>query len=199
MFSLTSCVLLSVPSPRERLSRLRVLWTDLTPERPSALLLVISVGLPVPPVAGTPTRWSQVPFGSPKFSSFLSTHTTLLCRPRQTLGMLTKTHSLCRLPIVRDRRHLLKNGSHHSSWITGLYQASGSAVFPVVYVFHCVRFNEVVQLLLPVFCVPVSRLIGVADIPSLMPRFSLFDGIPQTCLSYLLPHRNTRYDWLVRP
>ena len=50
-----------------------------------------------------------------------------------------------------------------------------------------------------VFCVPVSRLVGVAGIPSPTPRFSLLDGIPQTCLNYLLHHCNTQYEWLVKP
>ena len=48
-------------------------------------------------------------------------------------------------------------------------------------------------------CVPSSRLIEVAVIPSSMPRFFSFDGISQTCFSVLLHHCNTRYEWLVRP
>jgi hypothetical protein len=37
---------------------------------------------------------------------------------------------------------------------SGLYQASGSAVFPVAYVVPCVRFNDVVRSLMSDVCVP---------------------------------------------
>src|SRR3989304_2169025 len=49
------------------------------------------------------------------------------------------------------------------------------------------------------FCVPVSRLIEVAVIPSSTPRFSLSTVTSLTCFSVLLHHCNTRYEWLVRP
>jgi len=39
----------------------------------------------------------QEPSGPPKFSTLLSTHTTLYGGPRQILGKLTKTLPLCRL------------------------------------------------------------------------------------------------------
>jgi len=60
--------------------------------------------------------------------------------------------------------------------ITGLYQASGNTVSLVACVVPCVRFNEVVRSLMSEICVPVSRFVEVAGIPSPTPRFSLFDG-----------------------
>jgi len=39
-----------------------------------------------------------------------------------------------------------------------------------------VRFHDVVRTLMSEVCVPVSRLVEVADIPSPTPRFSLSDG-----------------------
>ncbi len=44
--SCAGCAALSLPSPCGRLSRLRVLWSDLTPHRPSGVLR--SVGTPYP-------------------------------------------------------------------------------------------------------------------------------------------------------
>src|SRR3989304_654840 len=46
--SFASCVLLSAPSPCERLSRLGVLWADLTPGGSSACLLFLSAQLTCP-------------------------------------------------------------------------------------------------------------------------------------------------------
>ena len=43
----------------------------------------------------------------------------------------------------------------------------------MAYVVPCVRFNDVVRTLTAEFCVPVSRFIEVAVVPSSMPRFSL--------------------------
>jgi len=44
-----------------------------------------------------------------------------------------------------------------------------------------------------------GRLVEVADIPASTPRFSHLTVTPQTGLSGLLHHCNTRYEWLVRP
>jgi len=43
----------------------------------------------------------------------------------------------------------------------------------VAYVVPCVRFNDVVRSLAAEICVPVSRLVEVAVVPSSTPRFSL--------------------------
>ena len=43
----------------------------------------------------------------------------------------------------------------------------------MAYVVPCVRFNDVVRSLTAEICIPVSRLIEVAVVPSSMPRFSL--------------------------
>ena len=62
---------LSAPSPCERLSRLRVLWADPTPDRLRfSYLLFQSTYL-----------LSQERIGSPKFLTFLSTHATLFVDP----------------------------------------------------------------------------------------------------------------------
>ncbi len=55
--SCAGCAALSPPSPCGRLSRLRVLWSDLTPHRPSGVLR--SVGTPYPHEGDD--RVSQVP------------------------------------------------------------------------------------------------------------------------------------------
>jgi len=81
--------------------------------------------------AGT-LRVSQVPDAS--------RHTYhALDGPRQALGELTLTFSLCWLRTPLSPRHL------HYSPLTRLYQASGSAVSPTVYVIRCVRFNYSVR------------------------------------------------------
>ena len=69
----------------------------------------------------------------------------------------------------------------------------------MAYLVPCVRFNDVVRSLTAELCVPVSRLIEVAVVPSSTPRFSLLTVTSQTDLSDFLHHCNTRYDWLVRP
>ena len=43
----------------------------------------------------------------------------------------------------------------------------------MAYVVPCVRFNDVVRSLAAEICVPVSRLVEVAVVPSSTPRFSL--------------------------
>src|ERR1035437_9640638 len=71
-----------------------------------------------------------------------------------------------------------------SGLITGLHQASGSAVFLVAYVVPCARFNEVVQQLMQYF---VSLFPGSLELlTSLLQRqgFLSFDGSPLTNLSY---------------
>ena len=64
----------------------------------------------------------------------------------------------------------------------------------MAYVVLCVRFNDVVRTLMADICVPVSRLIEVAVIPSSTPRFSLATVTSQTDFSVLLHHCNTRYE-----
>ena len=43
----------------------------------------------------------------------------------------------------------------------------------MAYVVPCVRFNDVVRSLTAVICIPVSRLVEVAVVPSSTPRFYL--------------------------
>ena len=69
----------------------------------------------------------------------------------------------------------------------------------MAYVVPCVRFNDVVRTLTAEFCVPENRLVEVAVVPPSTPRFSLSTVTSQTCMSVLLHHCNTRYEWLVRP
>jgi hypothetical protein len=69
----------------------------------------------------------------------------------------------------------------------------------VAYVVPCVRFNDVVRTLMAEICVPVSRLVEVAVVPSSTPRFSLSTVTSLTNISVLLHPCNTRYEWLVRP
>jgi len=141
----------------------RVLWADLTPGWPSASLLLLGRGsLPgyihhawgpayfrfrvSPSVAHCPyphafpgaNRASQVP--SVPFCTCRA-----LCRPRQTLGELTKTLSLCWLLEPLRHRHL-----HHPRY-RGCIKTSGSAVSPAACAVPCVRFTCSVRrtLLLP--------------------------------------------------
>jgi hypothetical protein len=65
---------------------LRVLRTDPTPGGPSALLLILSVGLPVS---------QREPSGPPKFLCASLDTCHALRGPRQTIGELTLALSLC--------------------------------------------------------------------------------------------------------
>jgi len=60
--------------------------------------------------------------------------------------------------------------------ITGLYQASGSAVFPVAYLIPCVCFKCVVRFADTRGLCPFFRRVGVAGISFPTPRFSLRGG-----------------------
>jgi hypothetical protein len=71
-----------------------------------------------------------------------------------------------------------------SRQITGLYQASGSAVFPVAYVVPCVRFHDVVRMLIPDVCAPAFAG-SLGSLVSLPQRrgFLALTVTPQTDLS----------------
>jgi hypothetical protein len=123
-----------------------------------------------------------------------SLHTShALCGPRQTLGALTifALSVLASRPLTRSPSALLL--------VTRLYQASGSAVFPVGYVFPCVRFTYVVRFSAESFLSLValarfpSRALGYRAVCPLCPR------LPLSPVSPLLHSCNTRYGWGVSP
>ncbi len=97
MYPVVGFVLPSVPSPCERISRLRVLWTDLTPHVSSASLLVVSAWLTCLSGRGLDPCTGQERVRPPK-SLDASLHTSHALRgPRPTLGALTLSRSLCEL------------------------------------------------------------------------------------------------------
>jgi len=108
MFPVVGYVLPSVPSPCDRLSRLWVLWTDLTPRVSSAFLLVVSARLTCFPVGdsthvparntwGLPSPWcfsTHIPRSSWTPADPRSTH------PSDVHGRTSgiRSRSLCWLP-----------------------------------------------------------------------------------------------------
>lgn len=93
--SFAGCVTLSPPSPCDRLSRLRVLWSDLTPMLPSCGPRFVAPHFPV--VREQP--------GPPKFlcASLCACHDL---RPRQVLDISSWRCPLFWLPRIVRRRHL---------------------------------------------------------------------------------------------
>ena len=94
--SFAGCATLSFPSPCDRLSRLRVLWNDLTPTPPSVGLRIV---VPPFPVAGERC-------GSPKFLC-VSLRPCHDLRPRQAPSIQSSQCCFCWLPLIIQRRRLL--------------------------------------------------------------------------------------------
>ncbi len=77
----------------------------------------------------------------------------------------------------------------------------------MAYVVPCVRFNDVVRMLMSEVCVPVYPAVftgfsgSLKSLASLLQRrdFLYSTVTSRTELSVLLHHCNTRYEWLVRP
>ena len=88
-----------------------------------------------------------------------------LCGPRQTLRNLASCG-----PFVLASSALKLSPSALSA-ISGLYQASGSAVSPTVYVIPCVRFNCFVRVYPPSYTVATLGMSGWLDLtqPGLSP------------------------------
>ena len=182
---------LSAPSPCERLSRLRVLWADPTPDRLRlSYLFFRSAYLPS----------GRNKSGLPSSCAFLSTHATLFVDPGRPSESSPFRFLCVGFWLVNTIAICILDGFHHRRNFRGYIKSSGSTVFPVAYVVPCVRFNDVVRSLMSDVCVP--------DIPgslkslaSLLQRrgFLYATVTPLTGLSGLLHHCNTRYEWLVRP
>jgi len=190
--SFASCVSLSAPSPCERRYRLRVVWADPTPEGHLLPYLSFRICLPVPSGGGCRLA-----------------HQDRNSRVSQVLDLSLRTfHALCD---PRDPRNAhqnafsvlasrpLKPSPSALMPITGLYQASGSAVSLVAYAVPCVRFSFVVRRLIPEVRASSS---GSSGSLVSLPRsrgFPYTAVTPLTDLSLLLHCCNTRYEWLVRP
>jgi len=123
--SFVGYLLLSAPSPHvcERPDRLRVLWADLTPRQSSAPLLLLAATYLLP--------LNQEPPSSRRFSPRIPRSWSTPADPRSA-------HQ--NTPSVLASGPLTPSPSALSS-LTGLFQASGSAVSLAVYVVPCVRFN----------------------------------------------------------
>jgi len=70
-----------------------------------------------------------------------------------------------------------------SHQISGLYHASGSAVFPVACAVPCVRFNDVVRSLMSVVCVPARQARWSCCHPFSYAEISSIDGYSRTDFS----------------
>jgi len=172
--SCASYVSLSVPFPSERRYRLRVLWTDPTPE--GHWLSYLSFRICLPPHGGT-IRVSQVLV---RFSRHMPRFFVNPGRPSENspnrslrVGFQTvNTVAICTCAALCRRRNN-EAISRLQEVRTSLWPMS----FPVyasmmLFGRWCQKF---VSLFAPQPC-GVSRLVEVAGIPSSTPRFSLFDG-----------------------
>jgi hypothetical protein len=118
--SFAGCATLSLPSPCDRLSRLRVLWSDLTPRLPSCGLRFVVPHFPV----------SKEQPGPPKFlcASLCACHDL---RPRQVPSISSLRCSLCWLPLVVRRRHLLVVMTRLNLFRSDAYLTLRPTQFPV--------------------------------------------------------------------
>lgn len=127
MFSFAGCVTPWLPSPCDRLSRLRVLWSHLTPEH-----TFVGLGF-----LGFPTPFEER-FGSPKFFSTSLRACHGLIRPRQVPGITSFTMPSHRLPRLARRRHLLIVVTRLNPFRNGAPSLTACAV-------PCVRLRRVVR------------------------------------------------------
>ena len=154
----------------ERRYRLRVLRTDPTPEGLRLSYLVFRFGLPASRVVDIFPMHTQT--GTLRASQVLVRFSPGMPRSSRTPADPQRTH----LVVLSVLASGPLRPSPSALAITGLYQASGSAVFPVAYLIPCVCFKCVVRFADTRGLCPFFSRVGVAGISFPTPRFSLRGG-----------------------